>query len=161
MKNFLDYEVLVENALLGVLKSALAYVQNKGLPGDHHFYITFKTKAKGVIVPEFLSKKHPETITIVLQYEFSDLLVLKDRFEVTLSFNNKNHHIIVPFNSVIAFSDPSVKFSLQFNLIEETENLELFESNDIDVNNKDFYEDTSEKIISLDAFRKKLKKTEE
>jgi hypothetical protein len=145
----LNYEELVEKALLGVLKNALRYVEKYGLPGNHHFYITFSTKARGVKIPEFLYKKHPESMTIVLQYEFSNLRVTDKEFGVTLSFNNNNYYIRIPFSAVTAFSDPSVQFSLQFNA---GTNLEDWDEED---DQPELFEDDEDKIISLDEFRKK------
>lgn len=148
----LNYEELVEIALLDVLKKSLKYVEKYGLPGEHHFYITFKTKHNGVKLPEFLKQKHPDSMTIVLQYEFTNLRVTEKEFGVTLSFNNTNHYIRIPFSSVVAFNDPSVKFSLQFNNIEYISNTDDMEENQPELPYDG--EVDEDKIVSLDDFRK-------
>ena len=111
---FLDYPRLLNLALLGVVKSALKSAANAGLTAENFFYISFRTSHPGVNVPEFLKKQHPDTLTIILQHEFSNLSVGEREFGVSLSFDNKPAHIIVPFSSLVAFSDPSANFSLSF-----------------------------------------------
>ena len=110
----LHYDRLVEAALKGVVRSALAIVAREGLPGNHHFYITFDTRDTDVVIPAYLREKYPEEMTIVLQYQFSNLKVEEERFSVSLSFNNVLEHLVVPFDAVTGFADPSVKFGLQF-----------------------------------------------
>ena len=101
MKNndFLNYHNMLDNALLSIVKNSLKQVSLYGLYDEHYFYITFKTSIKGVVIPEFLFKQYPDTLTIIIQHEFSNLSVSENEFAVTLSFNNHNYHIIVPFNS--------------------------------------------------------------
>lgn len=110
----LHYDRLVEAALKGVVRSALAIVARDGLPGNHHFYITFDTRDEDVAIPAYLREKYPEEMTIVLQYQFANLVVEEERFSVSLSFNNVLEHLVVPFDAVTGFADPSVKFGLQF-----------------------------------------------
>lgn len=147
--DFLNYHKMLDNALLSVVKNALKQVAVSGLCDEHYFYITFKTDAKGVVVPEFLLKQYPDTLTIVIQHEYSNLTVSENEFAITLSFNNHNYHIIIPFNSLIVFSDPSVDFSLSFtpseekNLPEEETEPELS------------YTDNDSNIISMSDFMKK------
>jgi len=112
-----DYDALVEQALRGVVREALSRAAQHGLPGEHHFYITFRTDAEGVSIPPHLAATHPEDITIVLQHEFWDLGVdvdAPDSFSVMLSFNNRKERLVVPFSAVTGFADPSAKFGLQF-----------------------------------------------
>lgn len=109
-----DYEQMVQKALRQVMQEALTYVEKNGLPGTHHFYITFETNRPDVVVPEFLRDKHPEEVTIVLQHQFWDLKVTDAGFSVLLSFNDVHEKIEVPYAAVISFLDPSVKFGLQF-----------------------------------------------
>jgi hypothetical protein len=109
-----DYEVMVQNALRSVVKEALTCVSKTGLPGSHHFYITFETNRTDVKIPEFLRQKHPEEITIVLQHQFWDLKCDDTGFSVSLSFNDIQESIYVPYAAIISFLDPSVKFGLQF-----------------------------------------------
>ena len=114
MKDLLRYDRMVETALRGVVREALARAATSGLPGTHHFYITFKTRFPGVTVPDSLLADYPEEMTIVLEHQFWELEVEEQRFAVTLSFKNKPERVSVPFEAVTAFTDPSVKFGLQF-----------------------------------------------
>lgn len=108
------YEKLVEDALRGVVRAALEDVADHGLPGAHHFYITFRTDGAGVEIPDYLREKYPSEMTIVLQYQFWDLIVEEDFFSITLSFNNVGENMVIPFAAISGFADPSVKFGLQF-----------------------------------------------
>lgn len=108
------YDVLTQNALRGVVRDVLMQVQRDGLPGDHHLYIAFETDADGVLVSKRLREQYPEEMTIVLQYQFWDLVVTNECFEVKLSFSNVPERLVVPFNAVKAFYDPSAQFGLQF-----------------------------------------------
>src|SRR5690349_9108943 len=112
--NLLRYDQMIEEALRGVVRRALRTVAEQGLPGNHHFYITFKTGAPGVELAPRLKEKYPEEMTIVLQYQFWGLSVEAERFEVTLSFNEIPEKLVVPFAAVTAFADPAAKFGLQF-----------------------------------------------
>ena len=108
------YDKLVEGALRGVMVEALRRVARKGLPGDHHFYISFRTGHPGVRIGAALKAGHAEEMTIVLQNQFWDLEVGARAFEVSLSFNGVRERLVIPFDSVTEFADPSVKFALQF-----------------------------------------------
>lgn len=108
------YDVMTQDALRGVVRSVLDQIAKSGLPGDHHLYIAFETRARGVSVSDRLKEQYPDEMTIVLQHQFWDLEVSQDRFEVKLSFNNIPERLIVPFTAVKAFYDPSVQFGLQF-----------------------------------------------
>jgi uncharacterized protein len=108
------YDLLTQDALRGVVRQVLARVQREGLPGEHHLYIAFDTGAEGVSVSKRLKEQYPEEMTIVLQYQFWDLQVTNDRFEVKLSFSNVPERLVVPFSAVKAFYDPSAQFGLQF-----------------------------------------------
>ena len=110
----LRYEVLVERALRGVLREALSYIAEHSLPGDHHFYITFRTDHPEVDIPDVLHDRYPGEMTIVLQHQFWDLDVEENLFGVTLSFADVPHRLSIPFEAVVAFTDPSVHFGLQF-----------------------------------------------
>jgi uncharacterized protein len=96
------------------MKETLSIIAKDGLPGKHHFYISFKTDYPGVDLPDYLRDEYPDNITIVLQYEFWDLEVGDKAFSVTLCFNEVHERVNVPFGAVISFVDPSVKFGLQF-----------------------------------------------
>ena len=110
----LKYDAMVERALRGVLRDALGLVAERGLPGEHHFYITFRTDHPGVDIPDRLRERYPGEMTIVLENQFWGLEVGQETFAVTLSFNDLPERLTVPFESVIAFHDPSVRFGLQF-----------------------------------------------
>jgi hypothetical protein len=109
-----DYGRLVERALRRVVHDALAMVAEHGLPGSHHFYITFRTDHPGVILGDGLRARYPSEMTIVLQHEFWGLEVGPDAFAVTLSFNSVGQRIEIPFEAIRVFADPSVEFGLQF-----------------------------------------------
>ncbi len=110
----LKNDSMVEAALRGVLKTALEQAAEQGLPGDHHFYITFLTTHPDVVIPDVLRARFPSEMTIVLQYQFWGLEVGADAFAVTLSFSDVPERLTVPFEAVTAFADPSVRFRLQF-----------------------------------------------
>lgn len=105
---------MVETALRGVVREAVSRVAKHGLPGAHHFYITFRTTAPGVALPDYLRAKYPDEMTIVLEHQFWDLEVGADGISVTLSFQNRPERLSIPFAAITAFADPSVKFGLQF-----------------------------------------------
>jgi len=113
-REVLRYDHMLQRALRGVLREALGEIAERGLPGDHHLYITFRTAAEGVSIPDSLAKRYPDEMTIVLQHEFWGLEVSDQGFQVTLSFSNRQERLVVPFAAVIAFADPSVRFGLQF-----------------------------------------------
>lgn len=109
----LRYDRMVEDALKGVLRAALK-ASEQGLPGEHHFYITFRTGHPGVSIAEHLRARYPGEMTIVIQHQYWGLEVDEQKFEVTLSFNRINERLVIPFAAVTAFADPSAKFGLQF-----------------------------------------------
>ena len=108
------YDVLARDALRGVLRRVLADAAEHGLPGEHHFFITFLSTAEGVKLSPRLLAQYPEEMTVILQHQFWDLVVTEDRFEVGLSFGGIPERLVVPFNSIKSFFDPSVQFGLQF-----------------------------------------------
>jgi hypothetical protein len=108
------YDVLVRDAMLGVLRRVLTDAAEHGLPGEHHFFITFLSTAEGVKLSPRLLAQYPEEMTVILQHQFWDLTVLDDRFEVGLSFGGIPERLLVPFNSIKSFSDPAAPFGLQF-----------------------------------------------
>jgi hypothetical protein len=110
----IDYESLAQDAMRGVVRTVLARTAKSGLPGDHHFYISFGTQAPGVSLSKRLKDKYPEEMTIVLQHRFWDLSVTDDRFEVKLTFDGIPERIVVPFAAIKVFFDPSVRYGLQF-----------------------------------------------
>jgi len=114
MNDRFHYDALVDDALRSVVRRVLTQVADKGLPGSHHFYISFRSTDPGVMLPDYLRAKYPEEMTIVLQHQYWDLIIGPDSFEVTVSFNKQQERIKVPFAALSAFVDPSVRFGLQF-----------------------------------------------
>ena len=110
----LQYEAMVERALRGVMREALAFAAERGMPGEHHFYITFRTEHPGVAIPDYLRERYPSEMTIVLEHRFWSLEVGDEIFGVTLSFADVPERLTVPYEAVTAFFDPSVRFGLQF-----------------------------------------------
>lgn len=151
----IDYDRIVDDTLRLVVKKSLELVNAKGLPGDHHFYISFDSTYKGVKVPSELKAGEDNEIKIILQHQFWDLTIDDHKFSVILSFNGKKKNISVPFNSIVSFSDPSVGFILQFkkDILSENSNIEQ------KILPNKFNEDKKGKfnaeIFSLDAFRSK------
>lgn len=120
-KDWLRYDRLVEDALRSVVRRALLEVAASGLPGDHHFYLTFHTQDPGVSLSPQLRAQYPKEMTIVLQHQFWGLEVTEDNFTVKLSFGGVRETLVIPFQSVVSFADPSVKFGLQFETTVEGE----------------------------------------
>jgi len=114
----LNYQLLTEDALRSVVRKALNIAATRGLVGQHHFYITFRTDVPGAQLADHLRAKHPKEMTIVLQHQFWGLEINDDGFAVTLSFNGQHERLVVPWGSVSAFVDPSVQFGLQFSVAE-------------------------------------------
>ena len=154
-KKSIDYDRIVEDTLRLVVKKSLQLVHEKGLPGDHHFYISFDSTFKDVKVPSELKAGEDNEIKIILQHQFWDLTIHDHKFSVILSFNGKKKNISVPFKSITSFSDPSVGFSLQFKkdfLPENTTKEKRISSNKLsEKKNQKF----KAEIFSLDAFRSK------
>ena len=151
----IDYDQIVEETLRLVVKKSLELVNEEGLPGDHHFYISFDSTHNGVKVPSELKASEDNEIKIILQHQFWDLTIHDDKFSVILSFNGKKKNISVPFNSITSFSDPSVGFSLQFKkdfLTENTTKEKTISSNKLSEKKNQKFE---AEIFSLDAFRSK------
>jgi hypothetical protein len=113
-KDHIGYHALTQAAMRGVVRATLDKVcRMKHLPGDHHFYVTFRTHMAGVQMPDWLKDKFPEEMTIIIQHQYSDFQVHDDRFEIVLSFGGKAQHLRVPFTAISRFVDPSVNFGLQ------------------------------------------------
>jgi hypothetical protein len=153
-----DYEMMVQNALRSVVRDALNHVEKHGLPGSHHFYITFETNRSDVKIPDFLKQKHPDEVTIVLQHQFWDLKVEEKGFGVSLSFNDVHEAIYVPYAAIISFLDPSVKFGLQFIPDEPPSDGTRSSSHSRESNHKKADPSDPPKadnVVTLDNFRKK------
>ena len=173
----LNYELLVEDALRSVVRSSLRIVENIGLPGETHFYISFITNHDGVELDESLRAKHPEQMTIVIQHQYADLQVSEDHFSITLFFGGKPSPMIIPFQAVTSFNDPSVGFGLQFGMLDDGDEGEdsispddatgtkAAKSHNAQSNGEDVSKDAradatpdeekTAEIVSLDTFRKR------
>ncbi len=112
----LNYQLMTEDALRSVVRQALTVAAQRGLPGQHHFYLTFRTAFPGVDIAEHLRQRHPDEMTIVLQHQFWGLEISDTQFSVTLSFNGQHERLTIPMAAVTAFFDPSVQFGLQFSV---------------------------------------------
>lgn len=172
----LRYDKWIEEALRSVIRRALAHAATDGLPGEHHFYITFRTDAEGAELPDYLRAQHPEDITIVLQHQYDNLEVGRDAFEVSLRFKGKPEKLRVPFDAISAFADPSVNFGLQLKMmhletdqdlddddllddnIDDLDDMDFVANDGDDMDGDDIKEVRNEKmgeVIALDSFRKK------
>lgn len=181
MSKFIDYNKVVDQAMRSIVRRCLRFVVKNGykLPGNHHFYITFDLDHKGVDISKTLRKTHVDQMTIVLQHQFWDLLVEEDFFSIVLSFNNTREKLVIPYDSLISFADPSARFGLQFHndedlvLPDDDEEIddellesllqieEEFEEEEKTRNKKKpktkstGETDDGSKVISIDSFRKK------
>ncbi len=159
MTDDIGYQALTEAAMRGVVREALKTVQANGtLPGNHHFYLTFRTRAPGVKIPAHLVERFPEDMTIVVQHQFWDLEVHEGHFEVILKFSGVPQHLSVPFAALTRFADPSVDFGLQLDTV--------FTAPDSDIVPPALPGEPGEQpravgdeapgtVVSLDAFRRK------
>lgn len=148
----INYDKLISKHLKGVVVDALKIVQEQGLPGENHFYITFRTDHPNVKMPPMLKTQYPENMTIVLQHQFSDLMVEDDRFGVVLVFGGIPYPLTIPFDAITYFADPYAKFGLSFGFEKEESASKL---EDLDVNKKENKNDTPAEVVSIDSFRKK------
>jgi hypothetical protein len=178
-EDLMRYDILAQHALRSVVRLALQRVVREGLPGEHHFFISFNTNAPGVSISPRLREKYPEDMTIVLQHQFWNLQVFDTMFEVELSFDNVPERLVIPFAAIKGFFDPSVQFGLQFeagaideegavstDIVEETEESDMAPSkpgssglsasrNDSEQAGAATASNDDSTVVSLDAFRKK------
>lgn len=150
--SLIPYDDVVQEALRAVVGRVLGDVAVNGLPGDHHFYITFKTQAPGVSIPQHLHERFPDEMTIVLQHKYWDLKVEDEHFEVGLSFSQIPSHLVIPYSAITAFVDPSVDFALQFQVDASAEDMEHEEAgnDEVAVTTED-----GSNVVSVDFGRKK------
>ena len=149
------YEQLAQEALRGVMRAALERVLAEGLPGAHHFYITFKTRAVGVSVAPDILAKYPEEMTVVLQHQYEDLAVEADRFSVMLRFGGVPKAMTVPYRAITRFFDPSVQFLLQFEPPATVDEIAAEVAAAEPAQTPPIPGDDGPKVVSLDQFRKK------
>jgi len=152
--SLIPYDEIVQDALRAVVGRVLDQVEKEGLPGNHHFYITFKTQAAGVDIPQHLIERYPDEMTIVIQNRFWDLKVRDDGFEVGLSFNQAPARLAIPFAAITGFVDPAVNFQLQFQAQGEEGALDDHEHAENDPPAAEPIEDGSN-VVSVDFSRKK------
>lgn len=155
--DLIRYDILVKDALREVIRKVLSEVAKTGLPGAHHFFVTFLTNAAGVKISNQLKKLYPEQMTIVIQHQFWDLKVNENAFEISLSFNNVAENLIIPFAAVQCFYDPYAAFEAAFNLPEESKknNVSNFTELTKELEEKPNSEAKTAKIVSLSEFRQK------
>ncbi|MEM7224610.1 MAG: ClpXP protease specificity-enhancing factor SspB [Pseudomonadota bacterium] len=152
----LKYDALIERALKGVVREVLETVREEGLPGEHHFYITFRTEYPGVEIADHLRERYPGEMTIVLQHQFWGLEVEPTRFSVSLSFSGVPHKLVVPYAAIVAFADPSVRFGLQFENSQDGDEPEEEAAPETpDETAPEAEEAPQDKVITLDSFRKR------
>ncbi|NNG05349.1 MAG: hypothetical protein HKM95_14795 [Inquilinus sp.] len=151
------YDRMVEKALRGVVAEALNEVAEHGLPGEHHFFLTFATQFPGVVAPAHLAERYPEEITVVLQHQFSGLEVKDGTVGVTLSFEGRNERLSIPLAAITTFADPSVNFVLQFQPVGEAAERAVEPAVAAAAPEPALAgaPDTAEKVVTLDRFRKK------
>ncbi|MBU1315259.1 MAG: SspB family protein [Alphaproteobacteria bacterium] len=164
-QDHIRYDILAQDALRGVIRKVLSEAAATGrLPGDHHFFITFLTGAPGVRVSQHLKSKYPEQMTIVVQHQFWDLKISDTQFEIGLSFSDTPERLVIPFNAIRGFYDPSVNFELEFEVPLVDEDQASAEITAIPVDSvakpetgeqNSGEEKKPASVVSLDSFRKK------
>jgi hypothetical protein len=160
-RDVLRYDRMIEDALRSVVRDSLKKAATSGLPGNHHFYITFATGHAGVSMPKHLRAQHRDEMTIVLQHQYWDLEVGEDGFSVSLSFNRAQQRLYIPYAAITTFADPSVQFGLQFQARDaeaEDETSDETESADApataETGVRAQAQDGAGEVIALDSFRK-------
>lgn len=151
----LNYGNLMQKAMRKMMADVLSQVAENGLPGEHHFYISFETGHPGVDIPDWLRETYPEEMTIVLQDWYDDLAVTSDRFSVTLNFSDTPQTLVIPLEAVRTFVDPSVKFGLKFEEHDgdDSEAFEVDEEDHPETADEDVPGGSAD-VVSLDKFRK-------
>ncbi len=160
MTDYIGYEALTQAAMRGVVREALRQTaRNGGAPGEHHFYVTFRTKAPGVKMAEHLVERFPDEMTIVIQHQFWDLEITDGHFEVILKFNGVPQHLSIPFAALTRFVDPAVNFGLSFEKGETNTGQDVVNpARDVEpapAEQKKAAGDEAGTVVSIDAFRRK------
>ena len=154
MADEIDYGNLMHNAMRSLIQDVLIEVKNNGLPGEHHFFITFDTNHAGVEMASWLKDRYPTEITVVMQHWYDDLEVKDDRFSVTLNFGDTPEHLVIPYEAILTFVDPSVEFGLRFETNEEDEDTDEQKLTVSEESDKDDIKKETGQVVSLDNFRK-------
>ncbi|MDP3194667.1 SspB family protein [Tabrizicola sp.] len=151
MARSIDYGNLMHRAMRGLIQSVLAEVAENGLPGAHHFFITFDTTHPDVQMADWLKERYPTEMTVVIQHWYENLVVTDEGFSITLNFGNNPEPMVIPFDALRTFVDPSVEFGLRFETQEQDDD-EDDEDVEIEVEEDPVRQDAE--IVSLDQFRK-------
>lgn len=155
MSRSLDYGNLMHRAMRGLIKDVLLDVKANGLPGDHHFFITFDTQHEAVNIAEWLMQRYPEEMTVVMQHWYDNLDVTDNGFHITLNFGDQPEPLYIPYDAIITFVDPSVEFGLRFethdSYDDDEEDDDDFDADDTDAPNEN---KAAGQVVSLDQFRK-------
>ena len=154
MADEIDYGNLMHNAMRSLIQDVLTEVKNNGLPGEHHFFITFDTNHAGVEMAPWLKDRYPTEITVVMQHWYDDLEVKDDGFSVTLNFGDTPEHLVIPYEAILTFVDPSVEFGLRFETNEEDEDTDEQKPTVSKESIKDDTKKETGQVVSLDNFRK-------
>ena len=154
MADEIDYGNLMHNAMRSLIQDVLTEVKNNGLPGEHHFFITFDTNHAGVEMASWLKDRYPTEITVVMQHWYDDLEVKDDGFSVTLNFGDTPEHLVIPYEAILTFVDPSVEFGLRFETNEEDEDTDEQKPTVYKESNNDDTKKETGQVVSLDNFRK-------
>ena len=153
----MNYKVLIEDAMLNMVRDILKKISKDGLPKKHHFLITFSSRTKGVIIPDWMKEKYPDKMTIIIRNWFENLNVTDKKFEISLNFNNNVERLIIPFNSLELFADPSVDFAISFNQVNSSQSGEIEGDEDPSEKTATKKEDSRKKgknVIHLRNFKK-------
>jgi len=156
MTDTINYAQMMQKAMQSLMIDVLEKISKNGLPGNHHYFISFDTKFEGVVVADWIKERYPEEMTIVIQHWFDNLEVNADNFSITLNFGDNPENLTIPWNSISTFVDPSVEFGLRF---EDEANEDIDAVEEIPESKMVIIEDDDEnnvaEIVSLDSFRKK------
>ena len=153
MNKTIDYGTLMHKAMRTLIFDVLKDVEQSGLPGEHHFFITFDTTVEGVQISEWLRQRYPEEMTIVIQHWFDGLNVKEEGFDITLNFGDQPESLVVPFLAILTFVDPSVEFGLRFEQNEDDEQPKFSEMEKANDQEKKSSKKKGD-VVSLDSFRK-------
>ena len=156
MSDTIDYGKLMHRAMRGLIQDVLINVRDNGLPGAHHFFITFDTTHPDVQIADWLHDRYPSEMTVVMQHWFDDLEVTDEGFSVTLNFGDAPEHLYVPYDSIQTFVDPSVEFGLRFETQDEDEPTDTSDEQPEALEEQPQGEDDQgdAEVVSLDSFRK-------
>ncbi|MBO9464689.1 hypothetical protein J7443_05575 [Tropicibacter sp. R15_0] len=154
MSSGIDYGKLMHHAMRGLIQTVLEDVKENGLPGDHHFFITFDTRHEGAKAADWIKERYPEEMTVVMQHEYDDLTVTDDGFSITLYFGGAPENLTIPFDAIQTFVDPSVEFGLRFETQDELDDDGPEPPDDDPDGGEPEPEHHDAEVVSLDRFRK-------